>query len=54
MSQPEKSMLDLDRLDAQLLEDLQQQLGDGLITQAEADDLARRIAGQPAGEPPCG
>lgn len=36
----------LDRLDAQLLADLKQQVADGLITQDEADEFARRIAGK--------
>ena len=35
--------MDLDRLDAELLADLAQQVKDGLITQAEADRLADTI-----------
>jgi hypothetical protein len=46
--------IDLDKLDLQLLADLKQQVADGLTTQEEADDLARRIAGKPIGERPCG
>jgi Trp operon repressor len=40
----------LDLLDAVLLADLKQQVADGLITQDEADDLARRIRGTAAGD----
>jgi hypothetical protein len=35
--------IDLDKLDQQLLADLEQQVRDGLITQAEADRLAEMI-----------
>lgn len=35
--------IDLDKLDASLLEDLKQQVADGLITQDEADKLAAGI-----------
>lgn len=37
--------IDLTALDAQLLADIQQQLRDGLITQAEADRLTKMIKG---------
>lgn len=37
--------INLTALDARLLADIDQQLRDGLITQAEADELKRRIKG---------
>lgn len=37
--------INLDALDARLLADIDQQLRDGLITQAEADKLRRAIQG---------
>lgn len=36
----------LEMFDARLLADLKQQVADGLTTQDEADDLARRITGR--------
>jgi hypothetical protein len=42
---PQANKTDIDQLDA----DLRQQVRDGLITQAEADRLARRLRRPPAG-----
>lgn len=38
--------MNLDKLDADLLADLAQQVKDGLITQAEADKLRKMIGGK--------
>jgi hypothetical protein len=43
MNDNPKPPLDLDKLDASLIEDLKQQVKDGLITQDEADKLAAMI-----------